>query len=236
MRGIRGSCMLARLSANLLLVLLALGTASGQTPSDRAREHIVRTLIQNVARTEAPGSKVSIGSLQAVPAMAPCATTPDVELYGRGQYRDARVSCTNQGWQLYIPVHLLTSQQVVVAAHDLQAGTVLHEQDLKLVSATSADTDAPVAHDASTVVGHTLVAPVSAGTPIPLSGLQQPVRVHSGETITVHVHSGTVRIRTTAVALQDGRPGQSILVENPATSYRYRVELTDHGAVENLTW
>ena len=224
------------LSATLLLALVVVGTASAQTPPASAREHTIRALIQKAARNAAPGSKASIGSLQAVPAMAPCGTQPDVQLYGRGQYRDARVSCPAKGWQLYIPVHIASSGKVVVAAHDLQAGTVLHAQDLKLVSASNADATAPAAHDASSVIGHTLVAPVSAGTPISLSGLQQALRVHSGEAITVHVRSGDVRIKTTAVALQDGRPGQSILVQNPATSYRYRVEVTDHGAVENLTW
>lgn len=220
----------------LFLLLFLIATASAQTPGESAREHTIRTLIQKVVQTAAPDAKISIGSLQAIPDMTPCDTQPDVELYGRGRYRDARVSCPTQGWQLYIPVRIAESNKIVVAAHDLQAGTVLHSRDLKLVSTSSTEASAPAAHDASAVVGHTLVAPISAGTPISLSGLQQAVRVHSGETITVHVRSGGVRIKTNAVALQDGRPGQSILVENPATSYRYRVEVTDHGAVENLTW
>lgn len=223
--------------ATALVCVLGTGTATALTQPVSARQSLIRALITRAARTAEPAAQATIGSLEAVAAMTPCSTEPDVQLYGRGTYRDARVSCASQGWQLYIPVTLQAEQKIVVAAHDLRSGVVLNTADLKLVDATAVGGTAdPTAHDMQAVVGQTLLAPVSAGTPIALAGLQQAELVHAGQAISVLVRSGPVRIKTTAVALQAGRPGQSILVKNPYTGYRYRAEVGAHGAEVDLTW
>lgn len=199
----------------------------------RQRQQAIRQLIEQAAHTAVAGPvQVELGSLQAVAAMAPCRKPPRVQLDGQGRYRDARVSCPDQGWQIYVAVTIRRHRKVIVAAHDLAAGEVLHRNDVMAASDTAPANG--VAHSLSAVVGHVLVAPVSAGTPIALSQLRSAVTVHAGQTITVHVTSGRVRVVTTAIALQDGRIGQSILVKNPESGHRYRVTITAGGAVDDL--
>jgi flagella basal body P-ring formation protein FlgA len=211
--------------------------AQAAQPSSQ-RQNRIKDLIEKKVQSTVPGaSHIAIGSTRAINSMPPCPQSPSVEFYGQGAYRDARVSCASEGWQLYIPIKIDKASNIVVAAKDLPAGKLLSAADLKLVPASQlSDISAADAHSLSAVTGQTLNAPVSSGTPIALSSLQSPLRVHAGETISVRVQSDAVRIRTTAVALQDGREGQSILVKNPSSGKRYRVEITATGAVLNLTW
>lgn len=168
--------------------------------------------------------------------MTPCAGPLQMRVYGNAAYRNVRVSCPGQGWQLYVPVTLMSSAPVVFAAHDLQAGVAIRRSDLKTESSShAADQGGQLAHQKQSVIGRTLTAPVGSGTAIHLSSLRQAVKIHAGQTITVHVHSNAVDITTTAVALQDGRVGQSILVKNSGSGHRYRVEVTASGAVDDLS-
>lgn len=220
------------MAAALLTAACCLATAHADTAQQRV--HTLDRLIRQAVHRAEPGRvHVHIGSTQALSAMSPCGQTPRVQLYGRGSNQDARVSCPDQGWQLYIPLSIRKTGRVVVAAHDLMAGKVLTANDLKLVPAPAQDGDS-TADTLDAVVGHTLRAPVNSGTPISLSALQNAVRVHAGQSLTVHVQSGPVSIKTSAIALQDGRAGQSILVKNPETGHRYRVTLTAGGAVDDL--
>lgn len=187
-------------------------------------------------QAQAPGQQVSVGSLSALAEMHPCSTHLALHLYGRGRYRNVRVSCPIQGWQLYVPVTLISSQHIIVAVHDLQAGVILNPSDIKTEKAARAQgVGGPLAHERQAVIGHTLRAPVSSGTPIRLSSLSQPVRVHAGQTVTVEVRADGVRIKATAIALQDGRVGQSILVKNPDSGHRYRVQVTSRGVIDDLS-
>lgn len=146
-----------------------------------------------------------------------------------------RVSCPGQGWQLYVPVRFSGSRKITVASHDLSSDKPLTRSDIKLKKVSiSQDASGQIAHSLKSVVGKTLTVPVSKGTPIRLSSLNQAVRVHSGQHVTVHVHAGQVSVTATAIALQQGRVGQSILVKNPKSGKHYRVKVTRHGLVANL--
>ncbi|MGN8158781.1 flagellar basal body P-ring formation chaperone FlgA [Salinisphaera sp. RV14] len=209
------------------------GTASAGAA---ARHDRIQRRIQQVVENQAPGHRAHVGSLNALTQMKPCHAPLQMRLYGQGTYRNMRVSCPDQGWQLYVPVTLTSLARIAVAAHDLPAGTPLTKSDLKLVRSSAGQGDShQVAHSLKSALGKTLTAPVSAGTPIRLSSLAQPVRIHAGQQVTVHVRSEAVSVEATAIALQQGRVGQSILVKNPSSGKRYRVEVTSHGVIDNLS-
>lgn len=205
------------------------------TPQSAGQQKQVRTLIrQHLADSTGHNVSLQIGSTKAMASVKPCRHHPDVRIYGRGQHRDARVNCPGRGWQFYIPVTLQQKQTVVVAAHDLQQGKALKRSDLKVIREAGPE-GSDLAHDLKSVIGQTLKAPISRGTPVSLNSLQGATRVHSGQDLTVRVESGDVVIKTTAVALQSGRTGQTILVKNPGSGKRYRVTVnSEGGAVYNL--
>lgn len=218
------------------LVLLS-WVAAGVAAAAPDRQAQLAARIQHWVAARVPDHQVTVGSLGALSQMPRCrAAPPAMTLYGQGRNRTVRVHCPSQGWQLYVPVTLQSSRRIVVAAHDLAAGTVLDRADIRLVAPGGrSGATGGLAHDPKAVVGETLRAPVGAGTAIHLAGLAHAVRVHAGQSVTVHVRSNAIEIRTTAIALQDGRVGQSILVKNPESGHRYRVQVTAHGVVADLS-
>lgn len=84
------------------------------------------------------------------------------------------------------------------------------------------------------MLGQTLAAPVAAGSPVSLGALREPTVVHVGQALTVSVEAGDVTLKMTAVALQDGRMGQSILVRNPQSGKRFTVTVSPHGGATYL--
>lgn len=193
------------------------------------RQEVVRQDIRKMADKRLSSSvDFQIGPTSAVNSVKACRQRPQVQFYGNGTHRNARVSCPGRGWQFYIPITMEEMHSIVIAAHDLRAGKALKHSDLKIVSESDSQ-GSDLAHSVKSVIGETLKAPISRGTPISLRSLQGATRVHSGQNVTVRVQSGNVEIKTTAVALQNGRVGQSILVKNPSSGKRYRVTVSSTG-------
>lgn len=216
-----------------MLCLLLAGPALAHTPSQRTRR--LRIRIMAAAKKADPSDRVTIGSLGGLKSVTPCTTSPSLRFYGTGTNRDVRISCPTSGWQLYVSVHLWQREKILVAARDLPAGIRLHRDDLSSQYVDSNGTSFGIAHDLNVLIGRRLITPVGAGQPIYLAEVRHRVWVHAGQEVIVQVDSGSVKIRTSAIAMQDGVAGQSILVKNSFTGVPFRVEVTRHGVIDNLS-
>lgn len=174
-----------------------------------------------------PGATLRSGALALLPHVKPCPQPPAVTVLGYSAYRTVRVACPSAGWQFYVPIRLSIRGTTVVAARDILPGRTITAADVRVVPSTAPSSFA--ASSATSVIGRTLDAPLRAGQPIALGALQEPIKVHAGQDITVDVRAGSVRVQTTAVALEQGRVGQSILVRNPKTGKQYRVTVNPAG-------
>lgn len=218
--------------AGMLCLLLA-GPALAHTLSQRTQR--LRARITAAATAAVPSDHVTIGSLGGLKSMTPCATRLRLRFYGSGSIRDVRISCPNSGWQLYVSVRLLRREKILVAAQDLPAGTRLRRDDLTSQFVESGAASFGIAHNLSVLIGRRLNTPVGAGQPIYLAEVRHRVRVHAGQEVLVRIDTGSLRIRASAIAMQNGVAGQSILVKNPSTGIPFRVEVTRHGVIDNLS-
>lgn len=214
-----------------LLALLSLPTVAQAAHVDSSATRDAR--IVAAIRARLPGAGVAAGSLAALASVTPCPSTPSVSIEGNGSYRTAHLRCAAAAWQLYIPVVLHEARREVVAARDLEPGTPLAPDDVRVVKTDAANAGL-VADSLQAVLGHTLAAPVTTGSPISLGALREPIVVHAGQALTVSVESGAMTLKMTATALQDGRVGQSILVRNPHSGKRFTVTVSQHGGATYL--
>lgn len=209
--------------APLAVAWLAPAAATVPAPRDKEKGQITDMIQQAI-----PGPDVVIGPMTVLDTVRPCPEAPAVALRGTGPYRTAHVQCSAAGWQFYIPVKVRTRHPMVVAARDILPGHPITAADLRVVQDAGAMSDLTASSE-QVVVGQTLKAPVSAGEPISLGSLQEPIKVQAGQSITVDVQAGSVTLQTTAVALQQGRVGETILVRNPSTGKQYRVTVDASG-------
>lgn len=219
------------LAGALTLLLMAPAVAHAASQRDQR----LRSMIVDRVHAVDPSAQVEIGSLRGLQSVSPCRSSPRLRFYGSGTDRDMRISCPALGWQIYVSVRLLQREKILVAAHDIPAGTRLHRDDLKSEFVGSSATPFGIAHDFNVLIGHRLLTPVGSGQPIYLAEVRHRVLVHAGQEVLVRVDTGSVKIRTSAIAMQDGVAGQSILVKNPSTGTPFRVEVTRHGVIDNFS-
>ncbi len=142
------------------------------------------------------------------------------------------VTCTTpSAWTIYIPVQLVMNQAVVVAARPLGAGTVLAADDLSIIRRNASNLAGSAVVDPQLAVGQVLRFGVAAGQPILASMLDAPEVVHAGQEITLIAEGDGVRISTIAKAMENGRPGQTILVRNNSSGKVIRGTVDQAGAV-----
>ena len=131
-------------------------------------------------------------------------------------------------------VELQQSIEAVVAARDLTANTVLDASSVRTKSWTGKFQREPVAVSATEVIGKVLGRPIKAGGPIPVASLVAPPAIRRGDSVRVEVHCGPARLALNAVAVRDGRKGESIELRNPATGKTFRARVQGAGAVLEL--
>ncbi len=220
--------------------LLALSFAACVLPAGAVPVHPSPTavrvrIVRAVHRQVMPGVRVTVGPLGALRYMSRCPAPPVITIEGSGARRNALVRCARRHWNVYVPLSLSTRMHVVVAARTLRAGTTVRRRDVRVVTRVAPlGQGGQVFRRPAGVVGQTLTTSLAAGSPLTAGILDAPQTVNSGQNITVRVRSGAVAVELTGVALQPGRPGQLILVENPETGKRFQARVTRRGVVLNL--
>jgi flagella basal body P-ring formation protein FlgA len=130
-----------------------------------------------------------------------------------------------------VPFRVAAFRRVLVARHQLGAGTRPGCADLDLAEADAAPFDsAPLAPDCTRVAGQ-LKRSLAAGTPLLSSHMRVPAAVVQGEQVALRVAVGTIELETRALALMNGEVGQRIDVRASSSNSPVNAEVVAPGIV-----
>ncbi|HXE16611.1 MAG TPA: flagellar basal body P-ring formation chaperone FlgA [Stellaceae bacterium] len=197
----------------------------------------IRAAIQDAAdRQIVPGRdqtlQIEVGDIDQRIRLPHC-DAPDVQIpNATAPTLSARVSCRSPSWTLYVPLRLHAWGMAVVAATNLAPGTRLTAADLTMQRLDIIATNGAYLTDTRQAEGMILRTNIRAGAPILSALLEKPVIVHRGDTVVLTLFDTAVTIRTSVVAMEDGRAGDRILVQNPDSKKTVRAAVADAGAVE----
>ena len=123
---------------------------------------------------------------------------------------------------------------VVVARRPLSRGTLIGEDDVRLASLSDADLQHVSSWVTSldAVLGKELKRAVRRDQPVPLESLDQPLMVRRRQDVQVSVRRGGIVVRMTGRAVEDGRLGATITIENPMSKGRFSARVIGPGKVE----
>jgi len=144
----------------------------------------------------------------------------------------AKVTCETPTWTLYVPVHLHAWVNAVVAATNLAPNTVLTATQLTSGRADQLASSAGLIIDPRQAEGRVLRVGLMAGNPVLSSLIDQPIAVHRGQNVVLTLIDHSMTLKTTATAKEDGRVGDNITVENPASQKTLRATVSRDGGVE----
>ena len=213
----------------LLVVALTVSSAQAQVSSgpDTPRTSFqdpaaLETLAKNAALKALPPltdtQRLVVGPLQPRLQLAACGTTvesklaPGVQMSGRVMIE---LRCNGSTpWHLYVPVKVVGTTAVVVAAHALIAGTVLTDKDLSVEQRDMVGLPPGYLNDPSIAIGLTAGRGISGGAIMTNQQLLGAQAVQRGQTVTLIANAGGISVRMAGRALSDGFINQRVRVEN----------------------
>jgi len=131
-----------------------------------------------------------------------------------------------------VPIHLHDWVDAVVAAANLAPNTPLTPAVLTRGRADAFAGSGGLITDLHQAEGKILRVGIMAGTPILSPQLDLPISVHRGQRVTLTLADPEMTIKTTATAMDDGRVGDTITVQNTDSQKTLRATVARDGGVE----
>jgi flagella basal body P-ring formation protein FlgA len=211
--------------------LLGASIAAGATaaePADRAVEPLaaVRGAAAGLIRGELRGASydVHVAAAELDPRLhlARCAGTLAASLPAGSQlgaHVAVRVSCTAPGspWAVYVPVNIESDVSVLVLKQSALRGARLTATQVSVETRRVPGLAVGYVTDVTTLGRHTLVRSLPAGTALTADALLADLLVRQGQEVTLIASAPGFSVRATGKALQDGREGARVRVQNLAT-------------------
>lgn len=173
-----------------------------------------------------------IGALDARLRLPPC-TALDVGIpTAVGPSMTAKVECPSPNWTIYVPVRVHAWTEAVVAATNLAPNTRLTASELTEGRVDMFGASGGLITDATVAEGKILRTGLVAGSPVLQTLLDEPMVVRRGERLILTLTDGSMEIRDSVVALEDGRIGDTISMKNQESDKTIRATVTGSGAAE----
>jgi flagella basal body P-ring formation protein FlgA len=201
------------------VAVIAPGVASSGEQEDHAR-------LEALARSEAslhlppltPHERFVAGPIYVNAKLARCSQPVKPSVSPGGQMRDrilVELSCPGTPpWHIYVPVRVVGTSQVTVAAHAIVAGAVLTAEDVRTEQRDITELPPGYMDDPAVTVGLTAGRPISSGAVITNQLLVGAKAVQRGQTVTLIADAGGMSVSMQGRALSDGLVNQRVKVEN----------------------
>jgi flagella basal body P-ring formation protein FlgA len=223
-----------------LTAALAFSLACGSTTATASADAVetaaaIRAAIASAVQprlTDMGDATIEIGAIDGRLRLPQCAAM-EVSLDAvNGAASTAKVDCPSPEWTIYVPVRIHAWVDAVVAAGNLAPDTALAPDLLSRRRVDMFAADGTLVTDPARVEGKILRVGVVAGSPILASFLENPLVVHRGQKVLLTLTDGSMVIRDSVVALEDGRAGDTITMQNPESQKIIHATVTDDGTAE----
>jgi flagellar basal body P-ring formation protein FlgA len=142
-----------------------------------------------------------------------------------------QVSCAN-AWSIYVPVDLAIFRPVVIAVKPLAPGSTIDDDDVQLAETDITQLFGQYLTQLNDVIGMSAKRAIAAGRPMLSQQLAPPLYVRRGDSVVINAESSAISIKTTGVALTDGRRGEQIRIKNPGSTRVINALVTGPGQVQ----
>lgn len=150
----------------------------------------------------------------------PCTEGLSAFLSGNGRLR-ARMNigfrCAGpQRWSLYAPAEIALNGSYLAATAPIQTGDSLDNSKVQRLEGNLLQQPADVLTDWTQLTQQQARQRIAAGQPIRASALRHAETVLRGSTVKLIIEGQGFSVSTEGLAMEDGAPGQTIQVRNPA--------------------
>jgi flagella basal body P-ring formation protein FlgA len=140
-----------------------------------------------------------------------------------------KAQCNNNNWYMFMVVKATETQPVVVISSAVSPGTLLTADNIRVVNMNKKRLRRSTFADIEDVLGARIKRRVSAGRPVDPNNL---CYVCKGDNVTISAGNPSMRVKTSGVALEDGRMGETIQVKNRRSNKKIYARVSSTGQVE----
>jgi flagellar basal body P-ring formation protein FlgA len=119
-----------------------------------------------------------------------------------------------KSWHIYVPVRIIGTSPVAVAAHAIVQGTVLKAADLKVEEHDISELPPGFLDDPAIAVGLAASRPIAGGAFLTNQLLVAAKAVQRGQSVTLLADAGGIAVRMAGRAMTDGLINQRVKVQN----------------------
>ena len=196
----------------LLVPLLAAAGVQDLSEIRAAAEHAIGAKGAGLYITAEPPDR----RLRLAPCDRPLTATLATPI--RNGRTSARVACQGQNpWGILVTVKVETEAEVVVASRALTIGTVLGDDEMKIIRRRLPGTIDCCATNTAALAGQRVRRPIAADAVITLDSIEAPPLVRRGETVIAG--AAGFEVRSAGTALADAREGDAVRIRH-STSLR----------------
>jgi flagella basal body P-ring formation protein FlgA len=192
----------------------------------QAAEHQDIAQLEALARSEATvqfpplteKQRFLVGPIQSNLQLDRCGS-PVMPVVGPGKHMRDRVlvelRCTGTpSWHIYVPVRIVGTSTVAIAARAIVVGSVLTDKDIRTEQHDTSELPPGYIDDPTVAVGLTAARPISSGAIITNQYLLAAKAVVRGQAVTLVADVGSMSVRMAGRAMSDGLMNQRVKVEN----------------------
>jgi len=212
--------------AVLLAVWLTVSAAAELSPGTPEPLAAVRAAAEGAIRSQLHGAvyEVHVEAAELDPRLrlvrCPSALAASLPAGAElGAHVAVRVSCTAPGaaWAVFVPVQIESDVSVLVLKQSAVRGARLTGAQVSSETRRVAGLAVGYVTEAATLEHHTLMRSLPAGTALTADALLADLLVHQGQAVTLIASAPGISVRATGKALQDGREGARVRVQNLAS-------------------
>jgi len=134
--------------------------------------------------------------------------------------------------EIWARARIVAMNSACVAVTDIRAGSPIGPDQIRMAQIAGFPLrSGSQIEDVRDVVGRVAKHPIAAGQELLPEMLYEVREIHAGDRVQVLADCGNARVRLEAVALGDGRKGETIVVRNPVTHSAFRAIVQARGQV-----
>ncbi|MFT2091444.1 flagellar basal body P-ring formation chaperone FlgA [Paraglaciecola sp. 2405UD69-4] len=140
-----------------------------------------------------------------------------------------KAQCASNGWYIFMVIKALQTQPVVVISSAVSPGTILTRNNVSTVDMDVKRLRSTTFSSVEEVIGARIKRRVTAGRPVSPQNL---CFVCKGDNVVISAGSKSMRVKTSGIAMEDGKVGDTIQVRNSRSNKRIQAKVTSTGQVE----
>ncbi|MEP1447137.1 MAG: flagellar basal body P-ring formation chaperone FlgA [Paraglaciecola sp.] len=140
-----------------------------------------------------------------------------------------KAQCSDNNWYIFMVVKATETQPVVVISSTVSPGTLLTSDNIHVINMNKKNLRSSTFADIEDVIGARIKRRVTAGRPVNPNNL---CFVCKGDNVTISAGNTSMLVKTSGVALEDGRMGETIQVKNRRSNKKVYARVAGTGEVK----